>query len=90
MKTSLSAGNPGGSVSRRENWRQPGGESHWFAPRPRPESWNVARERNGVASPRRMRGFLRSGKYVGQMGGARERSGAHLSSIVCVLVTASP
>jgi hypothetical protein len=39
-KTSLEAGmEESDTRRRRENWRQPGGESHTLVPRPRPESW---------------------------------------------------
>ena len=41
-----------------ENWRHPSGESQVLDPRPRPVSWNVARETIGVGRDVKNRGFL--------------------------------
>ncbi len=94
---SADADAPRGARTRMENCKHPGGESHVLEPRPRPASWNVARETIGVGSDARKRGFLRFGAVCYGRRGTGEvcmwcdgERRAYLSSIVCVLVTASP
>ena len=48
-----------GTRTRMENCRHPAGESHVLEPRPRPVSWNVARETSGAGRDARKEGFLR-------------------------------
>lgn len=79
------------------NWRQPVGESQMLPERPRPESWYEACETRGVGREWSSLGFLASRKSSRKARSDHGRKCEHqrdewdtyLSSIVCVLVTAS-
>lgn len=59
MKTSLEAGTEWReSRSKTENWRQPGGDSQVFEPRPLPDTWWAASETKGTGIADIKAGFL--------------------------------
>ena len=89
INTSLFAGNDArDTLWRIENWRHPDGESQTLFPRPRPANWCDAIERRGVGSWVSRFGFL---SEVGRtLLSEWVETSTHLSSMVCVLVIASP